>query len=469
MSETAGKRASLTTLVARRVLAFAFLAMLMQLGIVFAEYWSDETELGRIMIEKETARIAAAVRIEDGKPVVDADAAVLRRYAGAEVSSPGDVPGQASAARQTPATFVRVRTDDGRILFTNCSDECREHFLPMELDPPDFWQSSIAPGKPLSVRGGRLFVVGSAKVLIEIAIVRDPDHFLSGILLHEILDHMLVPMSLMLIVVIGATIVSIRKALRPVAAAAALADRLEPGTAGGIAGSPQMPLEIGRFVEAINRLLGRTHELFVAQKVFAAAVAHEIRTPVAIVKLELGRIDDARARRAEADLDRLMHVLEQLTALARLDAVEPSSFVSTDLTELAAATVADVAPLVLDRGKRIVFDGNEPVRVMLVPALIENVIRNLIENAVKHTGDGTEITVSVTADGVLTVADDGQGLSGWDGLEIGVGRVKRSGSLGMGLRIVERIAELHGLKPEIKSEPGRGTVIRLAFARIEGH
>jgi signal transduction histidine kinase len=462
------RRVSLTAIVARRILAFAALAMALQIGIVFTDYWFDDEELGYILIERETQAIADSVHRVGGELKLDADAPVLSRYVGLADDNDQAAEGDSDlVSRLPPATYVRIRLADGRPVYSNCDHECLERLLPQDIDPPDFWQRTLAPGKPLTVAGGRAFIIDGERVLIDVAVLRDPDNFLTTILLHEMIDHMLVPMGLLLVLTIGATLVSIRQALKPVAAAAAAADQLTPGRGGRIAVGRTMPVEIARFAEAINRLIGRTHELFTAQKVFAAAIAHEIRTPVAVVKLELERIDGERARRAERDLDRLMHVLEQLTALARLDAIEPSAFVSTDLTALAANTVADLAPLVLDRGKRIVFDGDAPVEVTLVPALIENVIRNLIENAVKHTGDDTEITVSVTPDGTLSVADDGPGFEMGDGLAIDVGRVKRSGSLGMGLRIVERIAELHGTTPTIISGPGRGTVIRLAFARTK--
>ncbi|HEX2019294.1 MAG TPA: hypothetical protein VGO17_10190 [Aurantimonas sp.] len=76
----------------------------------------------------------------------------------------------------------------------------------------------------------------------------------------------------------------------------------------------------------MNRAFGRVEELIRSQKIFAASIAHEIRTPVSIVKLELARIDNPRARKAEGDLDSLTHVLEQLTAPARVDATEGEAF-----------------------------------------------------------------------------------------------------------------------------------------------
>jgi signal transduction histidine kinase len=466
--------ASLIALVGGRILTFAVLAMAIQFVVVFSEYWFNETELGRIMVEQEAEAIAGSVQIAPAGAVqVDLKGQALARYGDGD-NDDGDAirPASGDAADATPGgdsdlvsgTYVRIRTADGRVLYTNCSEECREHFLPVELDPPDFWQSLIAPGKPLSVSGGRTFLIGGQKILVEIAILHDPDNFIRGILLHEMLDHMLVPMSLMLALVIGATTISIRKALLPVAAAACVADAINPSSPAAIAAAPGMPREIAFFVEAINRLLQRSSELFKAQRVFAAAIAHEIRTPVAIVKLELERIEDPRARRAEADLDRLMHILEQLTALAKLDLVEAEAFQTVDLNELTEETVAEMAPFVLDRGKTIAFQAGESVHVKLVPSLIQNVVRNLIENAVRHTPNGTEITVSVGPGAVLAIADNGPGMTEGTDIAIDSGRIKKAGGLGMGLRIVERITEIHGARLTVTSETGQGTTVSLCFS-----
>ncbi|WP_237155151.1 sensor histidine kinase [Oryzibacter oryziterrae] len=467
------KPASLIALVSGRILTFAVLAMAIQFVVVFSEYWFNETELGRIMIEREAEAIAASVQLApSGAVEIDLKGQALARYGDGD-NDDGDAirPASGDTADAAPGgdsdlvagTYVRIRTADGRVLYTNCSEECREHFLPVELDPPDFWQSLIAPGKPLSVSGGRTFLIGGQKILIEVAILHDPSNFIREILLHEMFDHMLVPMSLMLALVIGATTISIRKALRPVAAAAEAADAINPSSPTAITAAPGMPREIAFFVEAINRLLQRSSELFKAQRVFAAAIAHEIRTPVAIVKLELERIEDPRARRAEADLDRLMHILEQLTALAKLDMIDAGAFETVELNALTEEAVAEMVPFVLDRSKSIAFQQGPTVNVKLVPSLIQNVVRNLIENAVRHTPDGTEITVSVGPGAVLVVADNGPGMADGADLEIDSGRIKKAGGLGMGLRIVERITEIHDAQLTVTSETGQGTTVSLRF------
>ncbi|MCM5556689.1 HAMP domain-containing sensor histidine kinase [Pleomorphomonas sp. JP5] len=459
------RRKRLAGLVARRILVFALLAMLLQVAMVFARYWFDDEELGHILVERETEAISASVHRVAGLLTLDPDAPVLDRYMGdvdVDDMDAGDHADDEVGNHPPPATFVRIRGADGRVIYSNCGEECEEHFLPPPGNAPDFWQRAIEPGKPLSVAGGRAFVIDGERVLIDVAVLHDPGNFLGSILTHEMIDHMLVPMGLMLVLTIGATILSIGAALRPVSAAAQAADALDPRSPTSLSIDEAMPLEVAGLVEAINRLFARTAEIMAAQKVFSAAVAHEIRTPLAVLRLELDRIADPRARRAEADIERLLHILEQLTALARLDVVDDDAFVETDLAGLAADVVADMAPLVLDRGATIAYEGDGPVPRRLVPSLIQNVVRNLIENSLKHAGRGVDIVVAVGLDGSLTVSDNGSGFVPCE-VQGEFGRVKRSGSLGLGLTIVERIAELHGAALSVRSAPGEGCSVHLAF------
>ncbi len=461
------RRQRLAGLVARRILTFALLAMVLQIAMVFTRYWLDDEELGHILVERETEAIATSVHRVAGVLTLDPGAPVLSRYVGDiddwDDAGHGD-DDEAAVGHLPPATFVRIRDGDGRTIYSNCGEECEEHFLPPPGNAPDFWQRAIEPGKPLSVAGGRAFVIEGERVLIDVAVLHDPGNFLGSILSYEMIDHMLVPMGLMLALTIGASILSIGAALRPVSAAARAADALDPRSPRALSIDAAMPQEIAGLVEAINRLFARMAEIMSAQKVFSAAVAHEIRTPLAVLRLELDRIADPRARQAEADIERLLHILEQLTALARLDVVDEAAFIRTDLAALAADVVADMAPLVVDKGATIAYEGDGPVMVRLVPSLIQNIVRNLIENSLKHAGRGVDVVVAVGEDGSLAVSDNGSGFVPGE-VRGEFGRVKASGSLGLGLTIVERIAKLHGATLSIQSAPGEGTCARIVFVR----
>lgn len=440
---------SLIGIVARRVIAFSLLAMILQFGVVFADYWFDDDELSVLMLQEETETLLAAITKLDGELTFKPNHELRERYL--ERDGPG-------------AIYVRVRTASGSVLFTNCSAECSEHFLPLAVNAPNFWKRLIAPGKPFSVAGGQSFERFGEIVLIELAVLQDPNGFMYGVLLREMFDSMIVPMTLMFCLVIGATLWSIRSALRPVAAAVQAADAIDPRDGSARLPSSRMPQEIESLVAAVNRLLARVADLIQAQKVFSSSIAHEIRTPVSIAKMELSRIDDPRARNAERDLDTLTHILEQLTSLARVDAVDPSAFQHASLSAIGAEVAETTAPFVFDNGKSIEFvdHGTPPVRV--TTALVQNMLRNLIENAVKHNRSGTRIVVTCGPGPLVSVEDDGKGLVDLPEHNRDLGYVKRSGELGLGLKIVHRIGELHRAKIAVDTAPEKGTKFTIDFA-----
>ncbi|WP_429811571.1 sensor histidine kinase [Ensifer sp. B1-9] len=441
---------SLIGIVARRIIAFSLVAMALQIGVVFADYWYDDDKLSVLMLQQETENVAAYVQVRDGVVSYEPNHEVRERYQ--DRHDDGD------------SIFLRIRTASGEIVYSNCTSECARHFLPVSMDAPQFWKRRIAPGKPFSVAGGQTFERGGTTLLIELAILNDPNGFMYSALLHEMFDSMIVPMTLMFCLVIGATIWSIRSALKPVAMAAKAADALDPRDSSARLPLTRMPQEIARLVTAVNRMLTRVADLIQSQKLFSSSIAHEIRTPVSIAKMELSRINDPRARNAERDLDALTHILEQLTSLARADAVDPSAYQRTSLSQIGAAVAEAIAPFVFDHDKSLEFvdEGTPPVTA--IPALVENMLRNLIENAVKHNPPGTRIVLACGPGPVVSVEDDGKGLVDLPEHHEDLGYVKSSGQLGLGLKIVRRISELHQATISIDTAPERGTKISIDFS-----
>ncbi|AWM28661.1 sensor histidine kinase [Sinorhizobium fredii] len=441
---------SLIGIVARRIVAFSLLAMVLQIGVVFADYWFDDDKLSVLMLQQETETLSRVITTQDGLLRYKPDHELRERYL--------ELNGRAGAI------YVRVRTASGSVLFSNCTAECAEHFLPLSVNAPNFWKRLIEPGKPFSVAGGQSFERNGESVIVELAILKDPNGFMYAALLHEMFDSMIVPMTLMFCLVIGATIWSIRSALRPVAMAVTAADAIDPRDSGARLPITRMPQEIERLVSAVNRLLARVADLVQSQKVFSSSIAHEIRTPVSIAKMELSRIDDPRARNAERDLDALTHILEQLTSLARADAVDPSAYQRASLSEIGAEVAQATAPFVFDHEKSIEFVDHATTPVTVIPALVENMLRNLIENAVKHNPPGTRIVLTCGPGPLVSVEDNGKGLVDLPEHNEDLGYVKRSGQLGLGMKIVHRIAELHKARISIYTAPDRGTKITIDFA-----
>ncbi|MDQ0457136.1 ATP-binding protein [Rhizobium paknamense] len=456
-------RPTLGGLLVRRIAVFTVVAMALQLAVVCSDYYWNVGELSRLFVEQETERLMEGLNTA-ATPDFTLPEAMHSRYAGA-----------------TTGYIARIRTPAGQILFESCDDACESRFLPVDLNPPDFWLRSLKPGKPLFLTGGRAFFVGDQRYLVEVATLGDPENVVNSVFWNEVLEHLVQPMSLLLVLVVGAMLIAMRVALKPVRLAAEAAERIDPLDSRSHLQVQDMPREIAHLTEAINRAFERVGELMKSQKLLTTGIAHEVRTPLAAIKLELGRIDHPRARKAEADLDELAHFVSQLTALARLDSFDHAMFEAVDLAALAADVVGQLAPLVYENRHTLELEAEEAVPFSGVPALIKDALRNLIENALRHTPDGTSIIVRVRP-GRLEVEDRvmsahpeatfansdydhrimGEG-AGWDHAAFSV---KPGNGLGIGLKIVERIASLHGGKALCQPTAG-GHIFSLAFEATE--
>lgn len=443
MVDKPARTRSLSRILAIRVCLFAGLAILVQMSLVFVDYYFGDAELASLMVESEASHLADGVRMGG---------------AGLQFKLPDNL----HRYREWDGSYVtRIRAPSGAVLYSNCNERCVLHLLPQEINPPDLWSRMLGPGKPITVAGGMSFNIGNQKVFVELAILDDHEGVMWRVLGHEFANHLAVPMSLMLVFVLGGILWSIREALKPVERAAREAegiDPLDPSHRIDIAG---MPREVADLGSAVNRTLSRVHNLMMAQRAYTTAVAHEIRTPLAMMKLELEHIDHPRARKIEEDLDSLARFVGQITALGRLEGADRAGFGPVELTSLAQGLVADIAPWVYSRRHRIAFEDRGAGCVDGDALLIVDAVRNLIENAVRHTPEETTIDVIVDTSTLLVVDD--AGLYPEDVPEAGLGRADH---LGVGLQIVRRIVELHGGSFRIDVEAGRKTTMRLDFGSL---
>lgn len=203
--------------------------------------------------------------------------------------------------------------------------------------------------------------------------------------------------------------------------------------------------EFGSIVAAINRLVESLQTRAGREREFASDVAHELRTPLTGLALQAGaaRHEPSEDRLAQIEQEALRagDILAQLLALARAQRSDASQPADCCLGELAVELVARYSPVAHDTGHDIELQQPaEAVRVEAAPLLVELALRNLLENAVRHTPAGTHIRVEVWArtDAVgLSVSDDGARGDGAPQSHVGAG-------LGLGLRLVGRVADQTG-------------------------
>jgi len=183
--------------------------------------------------------------------------------------------------------------------------------------------------------------------------------------------------------------------------------------------------------------------------------------------LELEKIDSPRARLLEKDVLAMSESVSRLLTLVRLQASDSPDFVDVDLGAVVWDTVNALGEWVRAQNHEIELRLQEAGTVCGDPVAIREAVRNLVENAVKHTPAGTPICVSVASDGTITVEDGGPGFPAqdWDHFS----EPFRRGSdlvdgAGLGLTIVRQAISLHQGSIQVGRSTLGGAMFQLRFA-----
>ena len=267
---------------------------------------------------------------------------------------------------------------------------------------------------------------------------------------------------------------AIHRGLLPLRALAEEVHGLDIQRAEGLHG-PARYEEFAATVDAINRLVDRYHGALTRERALANEFAHELRTPLASLALQArgvrdappGPMQQAALARLQDDALRAGDVLTHLLALARASRAELNEAAQPlDLEALAQRVVAEFAPAAHAGGRELGLESPGPFPVSGHAVLLELALRNLLENALAHTPPGTQVEVALDpARGWLQVSDDGPARAG--NVADGEGGNVRALRLGLGYRVIEKVAALHGARfePDLLL-PGQRRGWRLYFAPV---
>jgi len=267
---------------------------------------------------------------------------------------------------------------------------------------------------------------------------------------------------------------TIRKSLAPLAAVARQAAAITPSETHHRLTQKGLPRELEPLVAAVNGALDRLDEGFRRQREFTADAAHELRTPLAILGAHLENLGDGGAAATlREDVARMGRLVGQLLSVAQLEALAVAPDEAADLQALARDVAESMAPLAVQQGKEIAVVGvDAPIRVHGNGESLRQAIRNLAENAVQHTPEGTSVEIEVTAEPAVHVRDHGPGVPAEmrERVTQRFWRADRSNGdgAGLGLAIVKRIADAHGGRFEIDDAPGGGARFTLRLPRDHG-
>ncbi|HEV2596899.1 sensor histidine kinase [Sphingopyxis sp.] len=266
---------------------------------------------------------------------------------------------------------------------------------------------------------------------------------------HEVVDHVIFPIIVLLVPLVAATTWLIRRALDPLHEAAERIHQATGRERGFRVDVDDLPDEALPFAEAINALLAKLDDAAERQEGFAADIAHELKTPLAVVMLQIERLDTPGTAPVIADLSAMNRLIEQLLVLAQLDAyaAAPQPFRPVDLRESAMEAIK-LAAVDATRSKvRLAYRDEGRLPVAGRPEAITAAVRNLLENAVRVTPPGDEVVVVCGPGPRLRVVDGGPGLDTamLDRLSDRFCRAENASTngAGLGLSIVRRIVEVH--------------------------
>jgi signal transduction histidine kinase len=261
-----------------------------------------------------------------------------------------------------------------------------------------------------------------------------------------------------------------RRALRPLLQASELANSIGPARTDIRLPVKGMPSEVLPLVSTVNEALERLERGFQVQRDFTADAAHELRTPLAILRARVETLPDKSAT-AELlrDIARMTRIVSQLLDIAELEnfAVDPAE--TADLKAVCIEVAEFVAPLALGAGRQIALVAPEAeVWVCGNAEALFRAVRNITENALHHTPIGTSAEIVVTKDGTVSVTDRGPGIPERD-KELIFRRFWRKdrrlpGSTGLGLSIVQRTIEAHSGSISVANREAGGAEFTMRFS-----
>ncbi len=293
-------------------------------------------------------------------------------------------------------------------------------------------------------------------------------------LLHNFLWSALAVAVPLLLLLLALNAVIVKRFFRPVLDVSRRVAALDPARSDARLATADLPAEVLPLAQAFNVALTRVEQSYKVQKEFTADAAHELRTPLAVLDARLQTLPASEERTALlADARLMARIVNQLLDMATLEQ-ENRAAGETDLLDVSRSVVGDLAIEAIKKGQSLGLvepEGLSSLRVQAHEQDVWHMLRNLVENAIRHTPAGTTIDVVLGKDGSLTVQDDGPGIP--EDLHEHIfkrfWRRKRSGGsgAGLGMAIVQRVAQSNGGSITLRSAEGQGTafIIRLPLAQ----
>ena len=371
--------------------------------------------------------------------------------------------------------FIRVRRPDGSVLYASGQPADRS------FDPATVPTLPLPPGKTdgrAALTCGHLLLVQTSATAAEGRYLVDcgASNLPGGRVLGGFLAVLGFGLPLMVVVSVAGGAALVRRALQPVREITDAARQITSYNLGRRLPVAHTDDELQGLSVVLNQMIGRLDEAFQHSRRFTADASHELRTPLTIMRVELESVSqepglDAATREKVASVleetVRLARTVEGLFAISRLEAGEALMDVTRfDLSELVVSTADQMSLLAVEKNVSVNSEACRPVEVAGDRFRLKQVIVNLLDNAIKYSPEGREISLATrAADGqaVMEVADRGPGIP-IDALPQVFDRFFRADEVrthsengaGLGLSIVRSICLAHGGVVEAANRPDGG-------------
>ncbi len=320
--------------------------------------------------------------------------------------------------------------------------------------------------------------------------VRGPNILQVGISLRETyqeLNQLLVVMilsgALLLVLASAGGGLIINRALHPVKSVVKTARRISADDLSLRIDAENRGGEIGELIDTFNDMIRRLEISVKRIRQFSGDVSHELRTPLTIIRGEVEvLLRKPRSREEYEDTlnsvleesQRMEKIIDDLLFLSRVEGLDKSKLrQNVNLEEVVADVVESRIQTVKKKKLKLKADEVKRLQIQGNRDLLERMVANIFDNAVRYTPEGGQVTVTLKKQAeraVLIIADTGIGIPGEDLPKIfnrfyvvDQSRSKETGGSGLGLSIVKWIADCHDAEIDVSSQPGRGTVFTVSF------
>ncbi|MBJ55256.1 MAG: two-component sensor histidine kinase [Gammaproteobacteria bacterium] len=239
-----------------------------------------------------------------------------------------------------------------------------------------------------------------------------------------------------------------------------------------------LPQEVAPMQSAINRLLSQVEQLLSREQRFIADAAHELRTPLAVMKVHLNNARSASdpSTRQESmqhlhdAVERATRLVSQMLELARLSDTVVVKKLPVNVYEEARMALSDIMPLALQKEQVLELEssGRELDAQAFEPGALKTLLQNVVGNAITHTPHGTRIVVRISTDGqqwCLSTHDSGPGVAEDDRAQLADRFFSRgdTNGTGLGLSIVQRIVQRHQATMTLGTSDLGGLLVQICF------